>query len=216
MWLATFELDGSKATLGSAAKKANIRVLAYPISFHQQQDRVQVYFAAFLFGEDKNKKTFIQLLQKNLNILNIENNNSLVISQISDPGAASVVYNPKIIFAQPVEIRADGTESWTLGSWEKEPLMNAGNFMKEHYSGCLMKINETPITSFSFLNINPKLSTNQLKAVSLAIHHGYYEIPRKITLENLAEIMGISFSTCHNHLRKAEKKLMPFLFEKCL
>ena len=49
--------------------------------------------------------------------------------------------------------------------------------------------------------------------MNLAIKHSYYDYPRKIELEKLADIMKISYSTYQAHLRKAEKKLLPFFFE---
>ena len=54
----------------------------------------------------------------------------------------------------------------------------------------------------------------QKRAVELAIEKGYYEIPRKIELKELADLMGISYSTYQVHLRKAERNLIPHFFEK--
>jgi predicted DNA binding protein len=42
---------------------------------------------------------------------------------------------------------------------------------------------------------------------------GYYDIPRKITSEELAERLGLVGSTVVEHLRKAEQRLMTQLFE---
>lgn len=47
--------------------------------------------------------------------------------------------------------------------------------------------------------------------LNLAIQEDYYEIPRGITLEELADRHGISKSTASDHLRKAEKEVLEFL-----
>src|SRR3989344_1593129 len=42
----------------------------------------------------------------------------------------------------------------------------------------------------------------------------YYEVPRKISVEELAKMAELSFSTFQVHLRKAEKNLIPFYFSQ--
>jgi predicted DNA binding protein len=51
----------------------------------------------------------------------------------------------------------------------------------------------------------------QRELLNLALEHGYFDIPREVTLEELADEMGITKTTASNHLRKAERKLMQFL-----
>lgn len=52
------------------------------------------------------------------------------------------------------------------------------------------------------------LTDKQLNSILLAYENGYYEIPRKITLEELAEKEKINRKTFEEHLRKSENKLM--------
>ena len=51
----------------------------------------------------------------------------------------------------------------------------------------------------------------QQEALSIAYKKGYYDIPRAMFLENLANEMNIKRRTFEEHLRKAEKKIMSFL-----
>jgi predicted DNA binding protein len=64
------------------------------------------------------------------------------------------------------------------------------------------------------MTLHPELTDKQKTAIELAIKNGYYEYPRKIELKKLAKIMKVSYSTYQAHLRKAEKSLIPFFFEK--
>jgi len=67
---------------------------------------------------------------------------------------------------------------------------------------------------FSKLKFASELLTDrQLEAFDLACRHGYYETPKKISIEELALKLGITPSTCSELLRKAERKLMPILNE---
>ncbi|MBU7010764.1 MAG: helix-turn-helix domain-containing protein [Theionarchaea archaeon] len=57
------------------------------------------------------------------------------------------------------------------------------------------------------------LTPQQLKAVNLAIEKGYFEIPKKVNLEELSNQMKISRTTFLEHLRKAEKKILSKYFD---
>jgi len=59
--------------------------------------------------------------------------------------------------------------------------------------------------------VTEQLPPQQREAFVLAVRRGYYEIPKKATLEELARVMGISPSTFAEHLRRAEAKFLPFL-----
>ncbi|MEW5955627.1 MAG: helix-turn-helix domain-containing protein [Candidatus Micrarchaeota archaeon] len=59
--------------------------------------------------------------------------------------------------------------------------------------------------------VTEQLPPQQRDAFVLAVRRGYYEIPKKTTLEELAKAMGVSPSTFAEHLRKAEAKFLPFL-----
>jgi predicted DNA binding protein len=50
-----------------------------------------------------------------------------------------------------------------------------------------------------------------MEVFDLACRYGYYEEPKKISIEELAAKLGISPSTCAELLRKAERKLLPVL-----
>ena len=55
------------------------------------------------------------------------------------------------------------------------------------------------------------LTDRQMETFDLACRYGYYEGPKRISIAELAEKLGISPSTCAELLRKAEKKLLPIL-----
>lgn len=55
------------------------------------------------------------------------------------------------------------------------------------------------------------LTPKQLEVFELACRNGYYDIPKKITLEELAEDTGLHPATLAEHLHKAEAKLLPIL-----
>ncbi|KXA97417.1 hypothetical protein AKJ39_03325 [candidate division MSBL1 archaeon SCGC-AAA259J03] len=57
------------------------------------------------------------------------------------------------------------------------------------------------------------LTNRQREIISTAFDLGYYDTPRKIGSEKLAEIFEIAQPTLLEHLRKSEKKIMKHFFE---
>ncbi len=55
------------------------------------------------------------------------------------------------------------------------------------------------------------LTEKQLDAVLKAHRFGYYDIPRKISTDNISRSLGISRTTYEEHLRKGENKIMASL-----
>jgi predicted DNA binding protein len=61
--------------------------------------------------------------------------------------------------------------------------------------------------------IASQLTQKQVEAFSLACKNGYYDNPKKTSLEELAYESGISKSTLAEHLRKVESKILPVMGE---
>lgn len=64
---------------------------------------------------------------------------------------------------------------------------------------------------FKFQTASNLLSARQKEIFSLACKRGYFEIPKKITLEELSKEIGIDHRTVADHLRKAQSKLSPVI-----
>lgn len=63
-------------------------------------------------------------------------------------------------------------------------------------------------------SLDTTLTDKQQSVLEGAYHAGYFEWPRGSTAEDLAESMGVSAPTLHNHLRKAQQKLLEDVFEE--
>jgi predicted DNA binding protein len=53
-----------------------------------------------------------------------------------------------------------------------------------------------------------QLTEKQMKALLTAVENGYYEIPKRITADDLARKQGQPRSTLEEHIRKAESKIV--------
>ena len=62
--------------------------------------------------------------------------------------------------------------------------------------------------------LSERLSEKQATALRAAYHAGYFEWPRDSTAEELANSLGVSSPTLHNHLRVGQGKLLAAVFEE--
>lgn len=59
-----------------------------------------------------------------------------------------------------------------------------------------------------FTEPESQLTDRQFEVIECALNNGYFEWPREISSEELAEELGINRATALEHLRKAESKLL--------
>ncbi|WP_049900110.1 bacterio-opsin activator domain-containing protein [Natrinema sp. J7-1] len=71
----------------------------------------------------------------------------------------------------------------------------------------------TPTRESITTRLESSLTDRQLTALRKAYYANYFEWPRDVSGEELAESMGISRSTFHQHLRTAQRKLLDELLE---
>lgn len=76
--------------------------------------------------------------------------------------------------------------------------------VKEVYGGSVAGIEDYAPEESPLL----KLTDKQLEVLLFAYKSGYFDNPRRITLRELAQILGLSPSTVKEHLRKAERKIL--------
>ncbi|MFH1448049.1 MAG: helix-turn-helix domain-containing protein [Candidatus Micrarchaeota archaeon] len=72
------------------------------------------------------------------------------------------------------------------------------------------------IADYEKIEKEVKLTRKQEEALNLALTHGYYRWPRKITLDDLASMQNISRRSFQERLRRAESHVFPHLLKKIL
>ncbi len=214
MWTCKIEIDGKEAHLGSKTLKHKITLAGFPLSFSYQGKWVIVHITGILIGNSKNKKEFVKDLKGSSRLINFELNEDFFIGTIKEPIFAKTIYNKDLIYLAPAIINENGKEIITVGSFDKQILSKFISTLEKNYDTKIHYIQERKIKNISIVEQNPELTDKQKQAMQLAIKNGYYNSPRKTSVENLAKLAGLSFSTFQVHLRKAESKLMPFFFEQ--
>lgn len=95
----------------------------------------------------------------------------------------------------------DGYEIWTIAAPKKTAIKHALDDIEKLGDFKLLHIKKSSFDGFN-------LSTNQEKIIKLALDLGYYNWPRKISINELAKRIGLSKVTVAEHLRKAEIKIV--------
>jgi len=214
MWIAKFKIWHKNCLLRTRCVKYQITDFVYLINSWKEKNKFYYTELHILQGTEENKRKFIRDLKKEKAIKKLEQKGNNIFTLNEEPIEKqyfSPVFDPKIVHVKPVAQRRDGFEDWELACWDKEPLMKIMNVPV--FDVELIYIKQSKFADIFLPHIYPKLAPKQKEAIELAVKHGYYEYPRKIDLENLAKITKVKRQTFQENLRRAEKKLIPFLTE---
>jgi len=212
MWVAKIKIEGANTLLGNLAKMFSISATGYPVHTYEKEDSLYTDFAGFIFGTEENEKNFLEKLNQSSRITNLEKEGNFIIARIKESMKNRDVYQYDFIHVEPVVIKEDGTEFWTLGTKEKEKIMKFISALEKIPGAEILSVQQKKISNLALVNIQPNFSLKQRIAMDLAVRHGYYTYPRRITIKQLAKIEKLSYSTFQAHLRKAENKFFPFCF----
>ncbi len=213
MWIAKVKFDEKETLIGTKAIKHKISLFVFILSFFYEKNYIVVHIAGNILGNKENIIKFVKDLKKEKRVVEIELNGNFFVGTIKEPIFAKYLYNKNIIQVAPALITDKGYEIVNVGSFEKKHLERFIDILERKLNGQLISIQQKKIKSISVIKVAPELTDKQKQAIELAIKKGYYTSPRKISVQELAKISGLSFSTFQVHLRKAEEKLIPYYFE---
>ncbi len=140
---------------------------------------------------------------KNFEVL--ESGYARIVADSSDFPLAQSVHEVGAFYIYPIRF-SKGREICTLVFENKEDLRKMLKSLEVDWK--IVRIENVNL-QFDLKDLTPQ----QLKAVNLAIEKGYFEIPKKVNLEELSEQMKLSRTTFLEHLRKAEKKILSKYFD---
>ncbi|MBN1215406.1 MAG: helix-turn-helix domain-containing protein [Candidatus Lokiarchaeota archaeon] len=134
----------------------------------------------------------------------IEKNENFIKFNVKtkDPYLLYAVIKCGVLVDFPINVK-EGYAYWRLIS-TRDRINNLLNLFEEKkMEYILLKIGNSPYTLEKEEN---KLNFDELKVLNTAINEGFFEIPREISLENLANKLGKSKSALSVMLRKIIKK----------
>ncbi len=218
MWTLKFRAIEKWNIYNERCLKFGVKIYFYSHNYYEEKGNLFFVGSGILEGDDKMKRKFFLDLQKDKKVVHFENSGDFFMCTYSEPKSServrkvSVAYNPRLIFPSPVIINEEGWEEWIVASNERKVL---GDFL-EVVESCGVEyeffyLKKKKLCNMMIYSMVPGLTDKQRVAISLAVSEGYYESPRKVTLEKLAKKIGKSVSTFQFHLARAEAKLIPFV-----
>lgn len=217
MWVAKFKIWHKNCLLRPKCMKYQVTDFVYLINSWKEKKQFYYTELHILQGSEENKNKFVRDLKKEKSIKKLEQKGNYIFTLNEEPIEKQYyvpVFDSKIIQIKPVAQRSDGFEDWELACWDKETLMKIMDVPVFRVE--LKSIKNVKIDNIFIPHIYPKLSQKQREAIELAVKNGYYEYPRRIDLEKLAKLTNVKRQTFQENLRRAEKKIVPFLTESII
>lgn len=220
MWILKIRLTDKEGFYEKRAKEFKLNLYCYSLSHYIKGKYAYLLAAILMEGSEKNKKDFLKSIKSDKQTVNLEIQKDFFICLTRTKRTKSleryehIFYEPSLIFVKPVIIFAEGGEEWEIASFNKQNLNRIINFAQKKYEGKILSFKQEKLKEIKISTMFPKLTDKQKRALELAVRYGYYEVPRKTELQRLAKIAKLSFSTFQVHLRKAEKKLIPFVIKR--
>ncbi|MBW2989140.1 helix-turn-helix domain-containing protein [Candidatus Woesearchaeota archaeon] len=215
MWVMKLKVESKNQFLGRLAIKHKVSMTGYPLSYYKDEKWIYLITCGFMFGEEKNKKRLVKDAKKQPELVKLEMRDDFAVLVTKQPLFTEPVWNPKIIRPSPTIINCkEKMHTWELASFDRKILGDVLKFAEKHLGARLLKLRNENISNISITRLLPELSAKQKIAMEIAINNGYYSYPKKINMEKLAKIMGVSYSTYQQHLKTAESKIIPSIYEE--
>lgn len=214
MWVAKIQLSNNNTLIGEMCDRYKVSLVGYPLLSFFDGKELLVQISGTLYGKSENKEAFYEQIGNDSDFINYETNGDFLIGLIRQPLYTRSLFDPEIFHVSPIQIFKDGYQFYTLGGFNQDKMMDIVKMVQDMNDANLIYFKEEKMRTLSITKVIPELTKKQHDAISLAIEKGYYQHPRRVNLQDLARIAGVTFSTFHAHLRKAEEQLIPYNFEK--
>ncbi len=214
MWIVKVKfIVAGVGVLGTLAKKHKVTITGYPLSFSKTRKELVAFLAGYIFGQEKNKAAFFKDLRHSAMFVSVEKRNDFIVGILKVRPEIQRLYDPFLFHIKPALLFSDGSEIMEVGSFERHRLEKLVHFVEKNLKGKLINIRQEKLKGISIVTLFPRLTQKQKEAFELALIKGYYDYPRKTSVQNLAKSSGVAFSAFHGHLRKAERLVLPYAYK---
>ena len=167
----------------------------------------------FVEALDKKKETldeFYKLMKNSDQIIDITITHksptrywNKVIHKLDFPSINASIIESGSMTILPIIIE-DGIQYHNILSPNPDSFRKLLKFLQERFTD----VNIRALSSKPTETLQDFLTDKQYETIMLAYRKGYYEIPKKITLEEIGEELGIKRIACQERMRRAEKRII--------
>jgi len=217
MWYLKFKYKHSDCIYAPELKRLNLNGFFHYLGEYKKGRHIYTSSIQHLIGDEKNIKKYFRYLKNHKKIVNYEIYGNVIITLAKHKKELKVygqVYNPLFIYPSPAYLSKEGFEIIEVASWERkeiETLIKGIEKTKTTEYFKILSFKKGKVEDLYISKLLPKLPKKQEEALRYAFIKGYYNFPRKISLDQLSKILKVSKSTFRENLRKAEAKIIPKL-----
>ena len=176
-------------------------------------DPINKYNVEVLLFYGKNQGKFLKNIKYHRNILDIIEYNEIkrniyrvVLKGKYEGSIRKSLFESKAITLST--IIEDGIEKYNLLFLSNSDMEKLRKFLEDKPNVTVLKFK---LVDLNVMNTLQLLTPLEYEIIVRALNKGFFENPRKISLEELSEDFGISKATLNFHIRKALKKIL-YLF----
>jgi predicted DNA-binding protein (UPF0251 family) len=191
-------------------------MLIYPVNHFVEKNTIHITTSHFLIGEEKDIQSYYKAIKKDPRIHDILIEGNMVIyTLLGDKKSSHLQWflTPNLFFLKPIRGTPFGYQLMELGALKKETLSNFLKKASKKMDIEVISLKQEKVRDIFVPYAFPTLTEMQKKILLFAFNHGYYDFPKKTNIKKMSKALGVSQTTFQEHLRKAEKKVMPFLLE---
>lgn len=211
MWTAKFKIRHKDCWISSKTKDYSVVVKGIPLSSYEENGELYNSNFVFVSGEKSERDKFVRCLKRDKRVKEMQIKGNQILSKVQGREFISTVFDESFFFIKPVVMK-NGFEFWEIGCWERKKIIDFYKRVRNLADVQLMCIKKEFPSIFMQQSV-PHLTEKQMSAFELAKEFGYYNYPRKISVEQLAKLKKVPRTTFQNHLRKAEIKLLNVILE---
>lgn len=189
MWYLKYKFAHKDCIYAPMLRKYKLNVLFHPMNHYKKGNYIYANSLQEVFGDKKNIKKYINYLKKHPKIVKLESYDNIIISLAKHKTKFKMyefAYNPKLIHISPAYQDKEGYEIFEIGCWDKKPLQDHINALKNNKTTTyfkILKFIEKNIDNIYTIRLLPKLSEKQKQAIELAFAEGYYKFPKKTNMD---------------------------------
>ncbi|MBI5225701.1 helix-turn-helix domain-containing protein [Candidatus Micrarchaeota archaeon] len=211
MWIGRFKVWHKESVAMQASTGLDAQALTYYLGTYTEKGELHMSRVAYFEGPQK--ELFIKRFSKDHRVTIFRRDGDQLFYSLP----ASIVSHVEtldrdLFFVKPILVK-DGQTFWTVASWDKRCVNRLYRKLKALAPD--VRVHLESLTRGSLDLFLPhalvRMTGLQKNALELALQEGYFDFPRKMSLDQIAKKHKRSRTTLQSHLRKAEKKAMTAL-----
>lgn len=206
MWIARFKV-WHESIIAPFTEGLDVSATVYYLNFFKKGRTFYNNKVAVFSGPDWPEA--VKRLKKGFRYELLEVDENKCFFRVPELGAFhTVALSSEVFLYQPIFFK-DGYQYWEVASHDKKAIQAVYTKIKKLKGKAeIISLKKAKHIIFAAEPVVNRLSEKQAEAFTLAHSNGYYDVPRRRSLEEIAVSAGIPYTTLRERLQRAEAAIM--------